>query len=401
MSEAREGGQSLVPRLLAEIAHTLESGEDAPARIGRVLEILRSLIPYDRCALLDARAGFEAHLRVVPEAAPPQHDELAKRLKGFLRLLDDREQARRQEDHPALKARAAGSSHLALPLLSLEQVVGVLFVERDQGGIYDEESLSLLWVVAAQIANYLTTLCQQETAARALRDLGRAHSFQQLLVGVVSHDLRNPLSAILGGAGLLLRRSEDPRQIRTVERIISSARRATRIINDLLDVTRVRLGDGIPIGRKSIDLGQVLQDTVEEIREAHPGRDIELDAPESVLGEWDADRLAQVVTNLLANALHHGPSATKVKVALRVSPAEVEIEVYNRGPAIPPEILPLIFDPFKRGEQQLASGRATGKAEGLGLGLYIVHQVIAAHGGRVGAQSTDLDGTRFTVVLPR
>jgi signal transduction histidine kinase len=388
-------------RLLAEMAHTLESGEDAKARVGRVLALLRELVPYDRCALLDSLAGREPELRVVPSAAAQGQEELFRKLSDFLRLLDDRGEVReervqaRTEGAPPLAV--TGGHHLALPLVGLEEVIGVLFIERQGGEPYDEHSLSLLTVVAAQIASYLTTIRLREEQSQSGHALGLAHAFQQLLVGIVSHDLRNPLGAILGSAGILLGRTDDPRQVKTVQRIVSNAHRAVRIINDLLDLTRARLGDGIPITRQRFELGELLREIVDEMADAHRGRQLGLEAVDPVVGEWDRDRIAQAVTNLLTNALHHGQPDVPVRVALRAELAAAVIEVHNRGPTIPPETLRLIFDPFKRGVLPSREGQV----QGLGLGLYIVERVIAAHGGRVDARSTEAEGTTFTIVLPR
>lgn len=382
-------------RLLAEVAHTLECGDDAPGRVARVLAVLGQLVPCDRCALLQAPAGVASELRVVPEATEPERADLFARLDGFLRLLGDRAATRRDDAPDAY--RRPGWSHLALPLVGLDDVVGVLLVEQRGDAAYDEQCLSLLTVVAAQLATYLTTIRLLEAQARSSRALGLAHGFQQLLVGVVSHDLRNPLGVIVGSAGMLLRRTDDPRQIKTIGRIVASAQRATRIINDLLDMTRARLGAGIPIAPRPTDLTELLRECVEEARAAHPGREVRLDAPDAVAGAWDADRLGQVVANLLANALHHGAAGAPVGVALRAGDAAVSIEVHNLGPVIPPEALPTIFDPFRRGERI----RSAAQGEGLGLGLYIVQQIVEGHGGRVEVRSTAGDGTTFTVTLPR
>jgi signal transduction histidine kinase len=338
---------------------------------------------------------------VVPAASQAQHRELSEKLAGFLRLLDDREEVRDERavarDEGSVRLPSGPGWHLALPLIGLEEVVGVLFVERAGGEPYDETSLSLLTIVAAQIATYLTTIRLREAQAESAHALELAHTFQQLLVGIVSHDLRNPLGAILGSAGILLTRADDPRQLKTIERILSNGHRATRIINDLLDLTRARLGNGIPITRARVDLGELLREVVEQMADSHRGRDLKLSVDAQVIGDWDRERIAQAVSNLLTNAIHHGLPDTPVRVALRSEPALAVIEVHNQGPAIPEHTLPLIFDPFKRGERL----RTEGQGQGLGLGLYIVQKVVEAHGGHVEARSTEGGGTTFTMVLPR
>lgn len=390
----REGGLRRVPRVLADIAHALESAEGAAMRVRRALELLQRLVPYERCALLHQPPERAPELFAWPESSPDERASLAARLTSFLRLLDESEDRRSDAPDPAPPDGAA-RAHLAVPLVGFDQVVGVLFVERAGAEPYDEESLSLLTVVAAQLAAYLTSIRMAEEQGRASRALGRAHDFQQLLVGIVSHDLRNPLGVILGGAALLLQRTRDERQIKTIERIISNTQRATRIINDLLDLTRARLGSGIPVTRSRVDLGEIARELVDEIRVVHPTRAVELDCPPGVVGEWDADRMAQVLTNLLANALRYSPEDSPLRVAVRPASTDVVLEVHNRGPAIPPALLAHIFDPFERGE------RARDAGGGLGLGLYIVQQIMAGHGGSVAARSSEEEGTTFTLVLPR
>jgi len=242
-------------------------------------------------------------------------------------------------------------------------------------------------VVAAQLAAYLTTM-------RLAHEETRALEFQQLLVGIVSHDLRNPLGVVIGSAGMLLPRIQEPRSAKFVERILANGQRASRIVSDLLDLTRTRLGAGIPIVPERVDLSELVRELVEEVRVAYPTRAVDLDSAPEVVGTWDPDRLAQVVSNLLNNAIQYGPADDPVRVTLRRSGANVALEVQNSGPAIPPALLEHIFDPFKRGE------RTRGAEKGLGLGLYIVQHIVAGHGGRVEARSSDTEGTTFTVTLP-
>ena len=214
-------------------------------------------------------------------------------------------------------------------------------------------------------------------------------------MGIVSHDLRNPLGVIIGSAGLLVSRVQEPRLVRSVERILANGQRASRIVSDLLDLTRTRLGAGIPIVPERVDLSELLHELVEEVRIAYPARAVELDCAPGIVGTWDPGRLAQVVSNLLGNAIQYGPVDTPVCVTLRSSGTDVVLEVQNRGSVVPPSLLEHIFDPFKRGE------RTRGTEQGLGLGLYIVQHIVAGHGGRVEARSSGTEGTTFAVTLPR
>ncbi|MFL5352607.1 ATP-binding protein [Archangium sp.] len=234
----------------------------------------------------------------------------------------------------------------------------------------------------------------------AEEELRRTAQFRERLIGIVSHDLRTPLSAISTGAGLLLRTEGMPgKTLRTVGRIASSAERMSRMIAELLDFTRVRLGGGIPVQRTASDLYPVVRHAVEEAEMASPGREVRLEAHGEFWGEWDEGRLAQVVGNLLKNALTYSPEGTPVTVGLHGEGAWVRLVVHNHnrvGP-IAPETLPTLFDPFRRGE----ASHTQGAREGLGLGLYIAREIVAAHRGFIDVMSTAPEGTVFTLLLPR
>jgi PAS domain S-box-containing protein len=233
-------------------------------------------------------------------------------------------------------------------------------------------------------------LAERKRAERA-RELGETIQLAERFIAILGHDLRNPLSAIqMAAAHMKSSRSEDATWC--LDRIQSCARRMTAMVSQLLDLTRARLGTGIEVNRVASDLAEIITGAVEELRLVYPGRDIRCDLSSRAKGEWDPDRLAQVVSNLVGNALEHGDHGRAVEVSLEASPRGVELEVRSSGAPIPAELLPTIFDPFRRG------GRTTGK--GLGLGLFIARQIVAAHGGTIGVESTEERGTRFTVSLP-
>lgn len=235
---------------------------------------------------------------------------------------------------------------------------------------------------------------------RAEEELRRTAQFRERLIGIVSHDLRTPLTAISTGAGLLLRTEGMPEKtLRTVGRIASSAERMARMISELLDFTRVRLGGGIPVQRTASDLYPVVRHVVEEAEMAFPGRAVRLEAQGDFRGEWDEGRLAQVVGNLLRNALLYSPEGTPVTVGLQGEGTWVRLVVHNHNRAgpIPPETLPTLFDPFRRG----AASHTERAREGLGLGLYIAREIVAAHRGFIDVMSSEREGTVFTLLLPR
>ncbi|WP_309893868.1 ATP-binding protein [Archangium sp.] len=235
---------------------------------------------------------------------------------------------------------------------------------------------------------------------RAEQELQRTAQFRERLIGIVSHDLRTPLTAVSAGASLLLRTEGVPEKaLRTVGRISTSAERMARMISELLDFTRVRLGGGIPVQRTASDLYPVVRHAVEEAEMAFPDRPVRLEAQGHFRGEWDEGRLAQVVGNLLKNALTYSPEDTPVRVSLHDEGPWVRLEVHNpnRAGPIPPETLPTLFDPFRRGE----ASHTEGAREGLGLGLYIAREIVSAHGGFIDVMSSAQEGTVFTLRLPR
>jgi signal transduction histidine kinase len=240
------------------------------------------------------------------------------------------------------------------------------------------------------------------TVLMALHDvtaLKRAHQererLREMFVGMLGHDLRGPLSAIGIGTSLLLKRpAELPERAHTiVARMAQSAERMQRMVSHLLDLTRSRLSQGIPIAPVATDLGDICKGAIAELELSHLGRSVELLTDGDLLGLWDPDRLTEVVQNLIGNALQHSPETAVIRVNVRSAGRQVVLEVHNEGEPIAAELLPQIFEPFRQGAE-----RSDG---GLGLGLYIVRQIIARHGGTVSVRSNADEGTRFTVELPR
>lgn len=276
-----------------------------------------------------------------------------------------------------------------------------LAVDLMKAGASDYLSKSSL--DASRLGAALRGALSQAQAQRAARDaqrlLQQQVQFAEMFVGIASHDLRNPLGVILLNATLLERHGGLPPELAScVARIHSNGQRALRLIRDLLDFTQARLGTGLPVHRVEADLHAVLADAVDELRSTHPGRQIELRLHGPGTGVWDPDRLAQVVANLVGNALRHGAADRPVTLTLAGSADdEVCLQVHNQGEPIPPALQGELFRPLRRGEPAARPG-AEG---GIGLGLFIVEQIAVAHGGRVGVHSTVDDGTTFSVWLPR
>ncbi len=233
-------------------------------------------------------------------------------------------------------------------------------------------------------------------AGRDVTEETRRSEFERQLIGIVSHDLRNPLHVIqLGARALLAREDLDDRTVKAITRIRANADRATRMVEDLLDFTRARVGQGIPISPRPASLHEIARAAVEDVRAVYPDRAIQVQASGDASGEWDPDRLAQVVMNLTVNALKYGDPAGAVTVATRGERREVTLDVHNVGNPIPPEEQPFLFEPYRRGDS------ARHDPGSLGLGLYIACEIVRAHGGKLTVESSADAGTTFTVQLPR
>jgi signal transduction histidine kinase len=227
----------------------------------------------------------------------------------------------------------------------------------------------------------------------------RSAELRERLLGIVGHDLRNPLNAIVMTARMLQRVGDlSADQAKLSSRILSSGHRMDRIISDLLDVTKVRLGGGITMSRQPADAHALCTQMVEELRAANPGREIQLVTEGDGAGSWDAGRLEQVVSNLVTNALQYGPPGTAVTLVSSGVGGDWVLSVHNAGDPIAPDLMTHIFDPFRRGTDSAGSGT---DRRNLGLGLFIVREVVLAHGGTIEVTSSAWEGTRFRVRLAR
>ncbi len=216
----------------------------------------------------------------------------------------------------------------------------------------------------------------------------------EMFTAVLGHDLRGPLSAMMLSAQVLARRPDESVQ-KIGARLVKSGHWMSRMIEDVLDVSRARLAGGIPIRRTPFDLGQLVQRVARDYQDLFPDHALNVRCEGDLQGHWDEDRLTQVVSNLVGNALHHGlPEAPIVIHADGRAADKVVFSVANGG-AIPAEVLPTVFDPFRRGSQ------TSSRAEGLGLGLYIVQQIVQAHGGAVVADTEGGTTTIFRLQMSR
>ncbi|QHI99516.1 PAS domain-containing protein [Xylophilus rhododendri] len=283
-----------------------------------------------------------------------------------------------------------------------ELPMSVTASRRDDGsGLFD-----FVLIPARQMQSAQEELRQTQEELRMLVHESTRHEadatdralFAEQIVGIVSHDLRNPLSALHTGLTALGRSQPTEQQQRMLERMGRSLERANRLVADLLDFTAARLGAGLSSHARAIDLHEVVGEALEELRLAFAGREIQHVREGDGWCLADPDRLAQLLGNLVGNAMAYGAAGEPVRVVSRVDggegEGEVSVGVHNHGRPIPPENLERIFVPLVRGE-------GDGRSRSVGLGLYIVEQIAKAHGGEVRVESQASAGTTFTVNFPR
>lgn len=230
---------------------------------------------------------------------------------------------------------------------------------------------------------------------RAEAEAQQEVTFREHLLDIVGHDLRNPLSAVITSATLLSRaKGLTPAQMKPVRQILASSARMKSIIENLVDYTRTRSGGELHLVLQPVDAHQLVQRIVRELQVSHGGQIVELDIQGPGEGAWDPDRLEQIISNLLSNAFKYGDGEEKVRVVSEGGPDVWTLLVTNAGAAIPEELMPRLFEPFVRGPQTPKTVK-----QSLGLGLYIVKQIVGAHGGTVSVSSVQ-GSTTFTVRLP-
>lgn len=351
-------------RSLAQLATLLEA---SPVGIGLLDRELRVQHVNEALARLNGPPVAEHLGRPLREVAPPWATELLEPL--FHQVLDTGQPVSNHE-----------FSRPPRPGMAASHWLGNYYPVR--GG---EDAVVGLGCVVVDIT-------RQKEVETALR---RSGELREQLIGVVGHDLRNPLSAISASATLLRRDATlSAASQRGVERIRTSAARMARMLDDLLDFARSTNG-GLPVQRERVDLHELCRGALEELQVAHPRRRLELETQGHGEGWWDPDRLVQVVGNLVGNALHHGDPDAAVHVRVRDLGEDVALSVHNEGAPIPAALQATLFQPFRPGTTGKAARRS------VGLGLYIVQQVARAHGGAVEVHSAPGEGTTFTVRLPR
>ena len=258
-------------------------------------------------------------------------------------------------------------------------IVGASTIARD----ISERKRSEALLLAAQ--------AERDTQKQLAEERAR---FAEHMVAIVSHDLRNPLAVVRLSAQRLATSDLSRTQQAVLKQLNDSNERAIRLIADLLDFSRGRLGTGLQIDAEPIELHTLVSDALKELTTAYPHRDIRHQRMGSGACNGNRDRLVQLVGNLVSNAVHYGAPDRPVRVVSMVGDSQFSISVHNEGKAIDAALLPTLFDPMTRGS-------STDRSSGVGLGLFIVREIAQAHGGLVTVTSTQQDGTTFTATIPR
>jgi len=286
----------------------------------------------------------------------------------------------------------APASTVIVPIVAHEQPVGALAVMGRHLGSYNSDDLHFFEALGRRMGLALEN-------SRLYQEAQRANRLKDEFVALVSHELRTPLTPILGGVYMLRTEARDEQMFeRALDLIERNAKTQVRIVNDLLDVSRNMSGK-LRLNMEPVDLTDVIHAAVETVRPASDAKDIQIDVDLKSAGAMvsgDADRLQQVIWNLLANAVKFTPNGGCIVIELADVDGAVEVRITDNGIGIDADFLPFVFDRFRQ-----ADTSRTRVHGGLGLGLAIVRHLVESHGGTVHAQSSgDEQGSTFIVRLP-
>lgn len=368
---------SAVPAVLQVI------GELTGLRFAAVARVIDNT--WIACAVLD-RLDYGVQVGDELQLVSTLSDEIRRGQQSV--VIDKVSEDPLSRDHPF-------ESYIAVPILRTDgRFFGTLCaLDPDPAPLKSSTIRSTMESFARMLALQIETEENlQRTEAASIKER-KTTELREQFIAVLGHDLRNPLFAISAGAEMLLRKVKDPANEQRARHILTSARRATKLVDDVLDFARGSLGRGIPVNIEPCpDLGDVLRHVIAEIQSIHPKRIIQSSIGDLSDIHCDRERVAQLLSNLLANAVVHGDPDGAVEVSAQVKNGHFVLSVKNQG-LIAEDALPHLFQPYSR-----PTG-GTPQA-GLGLGLYIASQIAQAHGGKLEVESTEPQGTTFTFSLP-
>jgi len=423
----RDAGKAVEPcrlELLRQVDLALLQGDGPRVAVSRALHVLlpsicqqgllsinepdgsTSIVPVFVEAELE-RLALDIHRRYPPKASVHPAEVTARTGVAHFGAVTEEHMASMAHDpeHLTLLRRFGATELLVLPLRHRDRSLGVLALSTDHGRRFSSEDRMLAELVATRIAVYLDAAFERPVAdadAASRSGLRQARSRERfdehvneaLLVGIVSHDLRDPLGVVTMGASLLLAQDLTEAQRKLASRIQTAGRKSARLIADLLDFTAAR-GSGILISPEPRDLHDLVAQAVEDLHTTWPERSIRHERVGDAKSHIDQARFEQIAANLIGNALQHSPDTTAVNIETRGESDAVFFSVQNHGRPITPEAAAQLFTPLRRGED---AGRRRGS---IGLGLFIVQHLVERHGGSIAVKSSEAEGTRFTVRLPR
>jgi signal transduction histidine kinase len=402
----RSSPNGSVARTLYDIAQSFDSPLDTEPRLRRALKLLRLIVPYHQCALFEAAAG-ESRLLVEPDSRE-ERESLSPVLARFLTVLTD--DAKRGADTASLNvahvAPLVSPSHLAIPIVGLDRVLGVLLVRDGKPDAFTDDHLQLLSVVASQIAAYLTAcqLHQQDAQIVSEHKAARAAAVAETrakdeFLAMLAHELRNPLTAIRSAMQTIRDKAERNADIQQATDVAEQQlKHLSWLLDDLLDVSRLTRGK-IALRKETVTLQTIVAEALDTARSFIDARRhvVSVSLPEEPLRfEADSTRIIQVVGNLLDNAAKYTPRGGEISLTGYCERGEVILCVRDTGIGISPEMLPRVFDLFVQSDLFLA--RSEG---GLGVGLTLARTLVELHGGSINAHSQGSGrGSEFVVRLP-
>lgn len=352
---------------------------------------------------------WEAFARELPAGGSMDIEALRDHAKEMLEAIATDLETRQSEQSRSEKSKGKGATRRATPTAAMSHGAGRAESGFDIGHMMAEfralrATVIRLWTAEVgtaesealdDVVRFSEAIDQAiaESITRFTEDLGTS---KERFLAILAHDLRTPLSAVMTSTSFMLETGELPEpHLTLVKRINSSSRRMNQMVLDLLDFTRTRFGDSIPIVPEAMDARPLVHDAVSEVSAQYPDSSLRVETTGDLRGEWDCDRLTQALTNLIANAVQHGRPRAPIHVEARGAPHEIRISVRNEGPPIPKDQIAHLFQAMK-----VSRGSGVRDRRHLGLGLYIVDKIVSAHGGTIEVTSGE-EGTTFSVRLPK